>query len=46
MKAECCNPDCGWVGDISETIRWKHDVWMCPECHEVCEITKEDGDER
>lgn len=43
--AECCNPDCGWSGQVSETLRWKHDTGdrLCPECHEVVEISEKEA---
>ena len=36
---ECCNADCGWKGDVAETITMKHGfpAALCPRCHEVTE---------
>lgn len=36
---ECCNADCGWKGDVAETVTMKHGfpAALCPRCHEVTE---------
>jgi hypothetical protein len=46
-SAQCCNFDCGWSGEISDTLRRKHDTGdrFCPLCHEVVEIEEVDTEE-
>lgn len=36
MRAECMNEECGWSGDVVDTVHFKHspDWLLCPECHE------------
>jgi hypothetical protein len=36
----CNNDECGWIGQIDETVHPKHDAstLLCPECHETTEL--------
>jgi hypothetical protein len=46
---ECCSADCGWKGDVSETVQMKHGYpnKLCPKCHEVTELASHQAnDER
>lgn len=39
MERICINPKCGWIGNESECLDWKHPTGarLCPQCHDVTE---------
>ena len=46
MLVECMNEECGWSGDVVETIslRGKPDTIICPKCYDKVHLPDSEPD--